>query len=299
MSINIPTAFARAYHANLNLQFQQMTSKLRGTTMERTFTGDMDFWDYVQPTAAVKRTTRHADTLRVDMGHERRACGMSDYEWADLIDKQDRLRLLADPNSSYVTSARAALNRAMDQVIIAAMYADVTSGQTGTGTTTFATDYPGGTRDATHGDPDVSAAAMDLDDLILFKEMLDENDVPDDGRHILVSPHGLGQFLTTTEVGSADYNTVKTLVQGSVNTFMGFTWHELPTSYFPLAAATDYYGFVWHESALGLSIGEEIMTDVSIRYDKSLAAQVYASLSLAAVRTQGGGVIRYRFDNSL
>ena len=58
---------------------------------------------------------------------------MVDYEYADLIDKQDQVRTLIDPTSSYAQAA-AALGRAMDDEIISAISGNAFSGETGSTT---------------------------------------------------------------------------------------------------------------------------------------------------------------------
>jgi hypothetical protein len=64
----------------------------------------------------------NSDTPLMDTPHTRRMVTMTDYEYADLIDSQDKIRMLADPTSTYARAAAAAMGRAMDDVIIAAMY---------------------------------------------------------------------------------------------------------------------------------------------------------------------------------
>ena len=73
------------------------------------------FFDQVGVATAVKRTTRHADTLQVDTPHSRRRVSLVDYEYADLIDNQDKVRTLIDPTSSYAIAAAYALGRAVDK----------------------------------------------------------------------------------------------------------------------------------------------------------------------------------------
>ena len=67
----------------------------------------------------MKRTTRHGDTPQIDT-HSRRRVSLVDYEYADLIDNQDKIRTLIDPTSSYALAAAYALGRAQDDEIIAA-----------------------------------------------------------------------------------------------------------------------------------------------------------------------------------
>ena len=46
---------------------------------------------------------------------------MDHYEYADLIDDADKVRMLVDPTSSYAKAAAAAMNRTIDDQIIAAL----------------------------------------------------------------------------------------------------------------------------------------------------------------------------------
>ena len=62
---------------------------------------------------------------------------MVDYEYADLIDKQDQVRTLIDPTSSYAQAAAFALGRAMDDEIITAVSGTAFSGETGSTSVTL------------------------------------------------------------------------------------------------------------------------------------------------------------------
>jgi len=91
-----------AFSDNLIQIFQQQGTKLRRTTRERSVTGAVDFWERIGKTAAVKKLVRHSDTPQIDTPHSRRMVAPADWEWADLIDKQDDYRVLTDPRSEYV-----------------------------------------------------------------------------------------------------------------------------------------------------------------------------------------------------
>ena len=120
MSSQITTAFVNQYSSNIQMLSQQMGSLLRGAVDVESVNGEKAFFDQVGSAAAVLRTTRHADTPLIDTPHSRRMVTMSDYEYADLIDDQDKVRLLVDPTSTYARAAASAMGRAMDDVIIAA-----------------------------------------------------------------------------------------------------------------------------------------------------------------------------------
>ena len=121
MSSQITTAFVEQYSANVSMLSQQMGSKLRGAVDVETIRGKNAFFDQIGATAAVARTTRHGNTPQVNTPHSRRRVSLSDFEWADLIDDLDKVRMLVDPTSSYAKAAAAAMNRTIDDQIIAAL----------------------------------------------------------------------------------------------------------------------------------------------------------------------------------
>ena len=94
-------------------------------------TGKNAFFDQVGVTAAQLRTSRHGDTPQIDTPHSRRRLSLSDYEWADLVDDTDKVKMLIDPTSSYAKAAAAAMNRSLDDVIIDALNASAQTGVSG------------------------------------------------------------------------------------------------------------------------------------------------------------------------
>ncbi len=101
MSNQITTAFVQQYSSNVQMLSQQMGSYLRSAADVETIVGKNAFFDQVGKTTAVLRTSRHSDTPQIDTPHSRRRVSLGDYEWADLIDNADKVRLLIDPTSSY------------------------------------------------------------------------------------------------------------------------------------------------------------------------------------------------------
>ena len=66
MSSQITTAFTQQYSNNVKLLAQEKGSQLRNTVTVESVVGKNAFFDQVGVATAVKRTTRHADTLQVD-----------------------------------------------------------------------------------------------------------------------------------------------------------------------------------------------------------------------------------------
>ena len=131
MSNQITTAFVEQYSRNVSMLSQQMGSKLRGTVDVESITGKNSFFEQIGVTAAQKKTSRHSDTPQIDTPHDRRRVSLDDYEWADLIDDVDKIRMLIDPTSSYAKAAAAAMGRSMDDVIISAFNAAADTGVSG------------------------------------------------------------------------------------------------------------------------------------------------------------------------
>lgn len=111
MPDSITTAFVQQYKDNIRILFQQEGSKLREAVMMEDLQGEIRYFERIAAVAAQLRTTRHGDTPLLDVDHSRRAVIGLDYEWASLIDRQDLLRTLINPQSSYVRSAAMALGR--------------------------------------------------------------------------------------------------------------------------------------------------------------------------------------------
>lgn len=301
---SIDQARVLQFRANVTHLYQQKGSLLRGKTREENLVGKAHFYERLAQIAAVQKSTRHADTVLLDPQHSRRMVVPSDYVWNALVDQQDKIRLLIDPNSEYAIAAARALQRAFDDVIIAAFTADAATGESGGTAVTFANDYvtTGGatSRSATDGDIDFSAAAITTPNVMAVKKMLDINTVDSEERYWVATPAVFSQLLSASTfpiAASSDYNTIKALVQGEINTWCGFSW--IMSNRLPLAAVTDYYTFAWQKNAMGVVVGKDITARLSERPDKDYAVQSYASMTMGATRVQGEGVIRVRIDNSL
>lgn len=99
MSNQITTAFVQQYSNNVQMLSQQKGSLLRNAVDVESVVGKNAFFDQVGKATAVKRVSRHADTPQIDTPHSRRRVTLVDYEYADLIDNQDKVRMLIDPTS--------------------------------------------------------------------------------------------------------------------------------------------------------------------------------------------------------
>jgi len=285
MSSNITTSFVEQYSSNVTMLSQQMGSKLRGSVDVETINGKNAFFDQVGVTSAQLRTSRHGDTPQIDTPHSRRRLSLSDYEWADLVDDTDKVRMLVDPTSSYAKAAAAAMNRSLDDVIIAALNASASTGVAGaTGVA-----LPSTQKFATSNQSDGLTVAK----LLGAKKNLDLNDVdPSLKRFIVCSPQQIADLLAITSVTSSDFNTVKALVQGEINTYLGFEFIMSNRLKFDGTNGDDRLIYAFTEDAVKLAIGSDIKANISERADKSYSTQVYYAMSLGAVRMEEKAVFQ-------
>jgi hypothetical protein len=286
MSTQVTTAFVQQYSANVQMLSQQMGSRLRDAVRVENMVGKNAFFDQVGKATAQKRTTRHADTPQIDTPHARRRVSLVDYEYADLIDDQDKVRMLIDPTSSYAMAAAAAMGRAMDDEIIAAALGTAYTGETGS----TATSLPAAQQIA-NGSADLTVAKLRQ-----AKKILDLSDVdPSIPRYIAVGPDQVEALLGDTNVTSSDFNTVKALVQGEVNQFMGFNF--IVTN--RLAKSGNIRScFAWAEDGLALAVGRDVNARIDERADKGYATQVYYAMSIGSTRMEEEKVVQIDCDEA-
>src|SRR5688572_29016465 len=97
MSLSVDTAWVQAYRSNVSYLVQQKGSRLRPYVRVERQAAEFEFYDRIGATEAQEITGRHQDTPLVSTPHDRRRIGLRDFDWADLIDRQDKLRMLMDP----------------------------------------------------------------------------------------------------------------------------------------------------------------------------------------------------------
>jgi hypothetical protein len=268
---------------------QQMGSKLRGAVDVETIRGKNAFFDQIGATAAVARTTRHGDTPQVNTPHSRRRVSLSDFEWADLIDDLDKVRMLVDPTSNYAKAAAAAMNRTIDDQIISALGGSADTGVAG-GT---AVALPSSSKFSTAQQTD----GLTIAKLLETKYFFDNGDIdPSLKRYFVCGPKQIQDLLATTEVKSSDFNTVKALAQGDINSFLGFEFIMSTRLSNDATNTDDRLCFGFTQDAIKLAIGSEPKAKITERDDKSYATQVYYSMALGATRMQETHVFQVPCD---
>jgi hypothetical protein len=125
---------------------------------------------------------------------------------------------------------------------------------------------------------------------------LTANGVPNKDRTFVCSVKQLSDLLDTTAATSSDYNSVKTLVQGDIDTFLGVKFIVIADNRdeggLPLAGTSnvDRIGFIYHKDAVGFALGQNVETEMSWVADKG-AWLVGGDFSAGAVVIDDKGVV--------
>lgn len=281
MSTQVTTSFVQEYKSGWMTLVQQKGSRFRERVRVEDINGEYAYFNQIGAGAAIKRLNRHGDTPLTETPHGRFRIAVEDYEYSDLVDKADLVKTLNDPTNPYVMAAANAMGRAMDDVVIAAATGNSYRGKTGSTVAAL----PSGSKVA------VAASGLTLAKLLAAKEQMDtyEND-PDEERFIACRAKDITTLLNVTQITSSDYNTVKALAAGQVDTFLGFKFIRTQR----LITSTDGSSIAclaWRKSALVLGISMEVKSRITERADKSYSTQVYAAMGLGAGRAEDEGVM--------
>jgi len=316
MSFQITEAFVKQYSSNVFHLSQQKGSRLRGAVRSETQVGKTAFYDRIGLVAAQLRTSRHGDTPQLDTPHSRRKVDLFDYEWADLVDDQDKIRMLMDPTSQYAKAAAWALGRSMDIKILDALGGEVIPGEEGNGTPIpLPLTRKVAAAISTEGAGASTGGQLTVLELRRIKKMFDKEDVDESmQKYIAVNSYMLESLLGDEKITSSDYAAVKALVNGQIDTFMGFKFirtellkrasvdflydkdsgeYDAGASGHTIAAADSRVGYAWAQDGLLLATGQDITGEISRRDDKSYATQVYAKMSIGAVRMEEEKVVEF------
>ena len=279
---------------NVELLLQQKCPRLAGTTATGSYQGDkaqavIQFGevDMAPITDGENAGNWKGDTVWSSVDHYQRWVFPSDFAVSLPLSRQDQIRMFGDPRSPYAEAVRAAYARKVDDIIIAAATGEA---KTGKYDDLRSTAFPS-EQVMEHG-----GKGLTIDKLIDAKEMLlaAGND-PSEERFIACSEKQLSDLLKSTEVKSADYNTIKALVKGEIDTFVGFKFISTERlAMTPVNGSVPQlrHCFAWVKSGLHFGTWDALNIRADARPDKNYVWQVYARATIGATRTQEKKVIQ-------
>ena len=267
--------YAQAYSQNIMQLAQQKYSKLLSTVyLKSNVTGKTFFQDQIGEWEMEVKGGRNAQTPNNDPNLARRMGIMIDYHDNRMLDRGDELKSISDPRSSYTIAAGQSLGRKIDDNIVDAIRGTAFTGETGSGTAPTATTIS------------ATAASFTLTKILEVQKVFNDNDVEVEDRYFVVNTTVLSSLLDVTEIGSADYNSVKALVRGEIDTFLGFKWITSTR----VNSADIGYAYQKYGICVALASSPIVRTDE--RKDLSYSWQVYYELNMGAVRLEEARVVR-------
>lgn len=289
MSFQITTAHVQQYKSVLKQLMQQHGSRLRrGVTVEQFYGKQAKAIEQVGAVTVAKLTTRHGDTPRTDTPHAARWIVPDDYAGSDMVDNEDKLRMLVDPQSIYSKNWSDGVGRAMDDEIIRAATGTAYVGENGTTSEAF---------DTANWEVAAGGVGLTVTKLRQARRILGAAEAdPDEDYFCVLSWDQVEDMLGETLAVSIDYNTVKPLADGKMTSFMGLNFIQSERITF----STDEWVLVYPRSALMLGIWNDIEVKVDMLPTRNYSTQVYVRASFGATRThnsptvitQGGKVVK-------
>lgn len=167
-------------------------------------------------------------------------------EYTDIFDQQ---KVNYSERAELAMTIAMAIGRREDQLIIDALETQRAAG-------------------GTAGSINISTAALTVAELRTAAKHLDDQAVPPSDRHLIWSPTAKEQLLGTTEATSSDFNTVRALVMGDIDTFVGFKFHMIETrdeGGLPVPATNERRIYFYHggsRGSVGIAMGIEFRTTV-------------------------------------
>jgi hypothetical protein len=281
MSFQVTEAFAQQFADNFRHVAQQTKSRFEPyCLMEPNIVGISKTINRLGQRTAQRRLTRHSDTPLNDQPHSTRFIDLFDWEDGDMLDDQDKIRMLVDPKSDYVKALVNGLNRAKDDVFIA--------GALGNARATTGNVILSAGQKIANGGTGLTKAKV-----IQTKQLFRANEADEYVGEELFFTYGskqLNDILSDTTLTNADFIQLRLLQEGNINTkWMGFTW--IPSERLPLAGGIRSC-FAWAKSGMCMGFAENIVTKVGEDPSKSFNTRIYGKMSLGAVRVEEEKVVQ-------
>jgi len=270
--------YAQQYQDAVLHLAQQKGSTLRNIVFNKTANSEKVNFERLAGTAAVAKTTRYTDTPNVEMVHDRRVVTLVDYHWATMHDWTDDVRMLVDPKGAYTKSGGMAMGRAIDDLIITAALGNAVDGAAAN------VALPAGQKIV-----EASTGGMTLAKILNAKRLLDAAEVEAEDRYFVLGSRQLEDLLGVTQVTSSDYASVKALVEGQIDSFLGFKF--IRSERLNTTGTTKRQCIAFQKNGLGLAIGKDMMTKIDERPDKSYGWQIYLAWAMQATRIEEARVV--------
>lgn len=291
----ITTHFKNDYRDRVVLGAQQPNSVLESTVEREVATGELTFFDQYDSVSLTKRVTRNQPNTYQETPRKRRALSIEFFEFSELFDWRDEHKLVRamQPDGQLERNVLMAFARKKDETIINAFDANAKTGQTGSTTTPFDTNQDVAI-DYEHSGTPVNSN-LTISKLRRTLNLLESSDV--EGPFFLAAhPNQKMALLRSTEVTSADFASVKALVNGEVNSFMGFEFKW--TSLISQHTSNQRYAFAYSMDAVKFAMDRDIRVEIDEIEDRGHAIQLAVYGNMGAARQFENKIVRINCDDT-
>ena len=272
MAQNVTTAFVTLFESEVK-QAYQSESILRGTMRTRTgVQGNTVKFPKIGKGVATPRINQ-TDVTPLNVTYSQVTANMSDFIAAEYSDIFHQTHINFDERRELVEVVSKAIARRMDQICIDALDAAASPSTVATGI--------GG-----------STSNMNIEKLRATAKAMNQKNVPSEGRYLLMHASQLDALLGETEITSQDFASVKALVRGEVNQFMGFnvlTMGDRDEGGIPKPSTRTC--FAWHKDSLGYAESMAQKTEVNYIAEKT-SFLVSSMFSAGAVAIDDEGIVK-------
>jgi len=287
MYSTISQVWIDTYNDNLIHALQQKDSRLVAFVSPGTMKGEKTRFNYVGKAAMHEVTEKTADTVFDDLSFWNRWISRRRFTFDTLLDKDaDIENLLQNPCSDIVTAALMAAKRQKDLIIIASLFGTAYTGKQAE----TAVAFPDAQKlNVQLGSSNSSNTGLNLAKILEAGYMLDQAEIdPDEPRYFGITAYQKKELLNTTEIKNSDYNTVKALAEGKIDTYAGFKF--VPTEQYTLTDGIRYLP-VWTQQSVKFAIATDIATTVTVESLKNYAIHPHVEMAAGAVRLFDEGVL--------
>jgi len=272
MAQNITNAFVTLFDEEVK-QAYQGEALLRGTMRTRTgVQGNTVKFPKIGKGVATVRVPQ-TDVTPLNVTYSQVTATMTDYIAAEYSDIFHQSHVNFDERRELVQVVSKSIARRMDQLCIDALNAAASP-------STVATTVGG------------AGTNMNIEKLRAAAKALNDNNVPAEGRHLLMHSSQLDALLGETEITSADFASVKALVRGEINSFMGFQIHTMgDRDEGGLPKPSTRTCFAWHQDSMGYAESMSQKSEVNYIPEKT-SFLVSSMFSAGAVAIDDEGIVK-------
>ena len=274
MAVSISNAFVTLFDTEVK-QAYQGDAVLRNTVRLRTgVTASTHKFPKIGSGVAQVRVPQ-TDVTPLNVTYSQATVTLTDYIAAEYSDIFNQAKVNFDERQELVQVVAKAIGRRSDQMIIDALAASSTS-------LTVATSIGG------------AGTNLNMAKLREASRLLNTSNVPAEDRYMLIHASQLASLLSETSVTSSDFNTVKALVQGEINTFMGFTFNVIgDRSEGGLTgggSGSTRKVYAYHKMAVGMAESMAIRSEINYIPEKT-SWLVSSMFSAGAIAIDAGGCV--------